>query len=119
MWPGARFWRAAVCSVTAAVLIWRGAMLIAQPASAFDGVGEKKWFAWAYRRQDLRQRFAAVRTHSKDVVVVVPEAAPDPVWWRVMALYYLPQCDSVTIRGCPTCSQKDRLTVFPASRTRS
>jgi hypothetical protein len=109
----AKLWRNAVLCVAAAVVIWRGGTLVIRPGRAFDAVGERRWFGWAYRRQDLPQLFAQVRVHTDAVAVIVPEPAPDVVWWRVMALYYLPQCRFVVIRGCDTCPPKSRLEILP------
>lgn len=115
----AKLLRHAVLWLTVVVVIWRGGMLVIRPGGAFDGVGERRWFTWAYRRPDLRQLFAAVRVHAQAVTVIVPEAAPDVGWWTVMALYYLPQCRFVAIRGCGTCSPKGRIAIVSRMHTRS
>jgi len=68
------------------------ALWLGGPA-ALTAHGERRWLAWAYRRDDLPQILGPVSEQLRDsesVALLVPEGI-DGDWWGVMARYYLPR----------------------------
>ena len=69
-----------------AVQLWNGKF--------YDGVNERRWSSFAFRRRDLPRTFEIIRRDLKPREVVhlsVPDAEFDHGWWLTMGNYYLPE----------------------------
>ncbi|MFN7941751.1 MAG: hypothetical protein U0X73_09130 [Thermoanaerobaculia bacterium] len=93
-----RPWLVLALLAAAGIALGRGAEVL-DPAAIRHGAGESGWFAWSRRHGDLAPAFATARARlaAGDPVLVVVEPGEDLGWWRVMALYYLPQQEIVDV----------------------
>lgn len=87
--------------------------LALRSGTAFNAVGEREWFAWAYREGFAQPLATAGQYLQKDepIDLFVGDGYFDEGWWRVMARYYLPTHDAHAVRWV------DREQVVPRGRT--
>ncbi len=95
------------------VLLCRG-LKICLGGNLRDGVGEKRWFAWAYRDPKAADVFYRMRDSlrpSETISIVIPAGKYDPGWCHVMASYYLPRQMVVAVKqGTPEMAFQNRTT---------
>ena len=74
-----------------AVLGTRAASLLREP-DELQGIDERKFLGFAWREPGLPETFARVKSaipEGEEVWLTIPPDS-DPLWWGLMARYYLP-----------------------------
>jgi len=80
------------------------ARLLLKGADAFNATGEKQWYDFAHRRDDLAGLFSSVAApQNQPVIVFVPPQPRDAGWWSIMTVYYMPQSDIASVQICDAC----------------